>query len=238
MIDRRTVLAGAIISPLLSMSAAAQVPTGLAIGFAPPLNIDLFSVTRTSVAAGSVGVVTLSVTRRYRFARNGRGYTLTSEIADMSDDAPPELSHRLRANLTPLSGMQLGFLLTDHGALFALSDETSAMLALQNSVATTVDGGPSSPMLQSIAAMTPEQQHALLFNEARDLTRFAGQQVQNAVLMNDMAVIEQPESENSPLRLRARVHAVSGLSWLIDRTADPAHIPHHGVVATRMELRA
>lgn len=236
MMDRRTVLAGVLACPLLSGSAAAQTPTNISIGFAPPLDVDLYSLTKTSVATGRAGVVSLSVTRRYRFARNGSGYFLTSAIENMTDDAPPELSRQLRANLAPLQGMHLGFFLADHGAMVALSDETQATLALQNATYATANGAPATPMLQSIAAMTPEQQRGLLYNEVRDLTRFAGQMVSGAAMDGDMAVIHEAGSTGSALLLSARVHAVSGISWLVERIADPTHKPRHGVIAVRMEL--
>lgn len=236
MMDRRTVLAGVIACPLIASRSAAQAPSNIIIGFAPPLGMDLYSVTKTTVATARAGLVSLSVTRRYRFSRNGRGYALTSVLESMSDDAPPDLSRNLRANLAPLQGMALGFVVSEQGALVALSDDFLGMSAVERSVTTTLTDAPPSPLLQSIAAMTPEQQRGLLFNEVRDLTRFAGQRVRGAVLDGDMVMIQAARTGEHDLPLSARVHVDSGISWLVERTADAAQRPRRGVVASRMEL--
>lgn len=90
----------------------------------------------------------------------------------------------------------------------------------------------------TIAIMAPEDQRALLFKEAQDLTRFAGQRVAGVALADDIVAIGQAVTDGQSLRLTARVHAVSGLSWMVERSAPQTPLPSHGVVSMRMALQA
>lgn len=240
--ERRTFAKGMAILPfgLWSVSALTNVEvTAHDIGFAPPLNGPLTSITQTEMRSAKADDLFLRVMRRFYFERLGRGFRMTSTMVSIDDTAPPRLSAMVRAGVEPLRGLTIGFIVDANGHIMTVEDLAGTWARVKAAIDALLSvadaGSGETPLLKVVAGLGESDQRALLINEVRDVLRYAGRKaVSGSPAAHDMMSIL--ENHGDGWQTRALVNPLSGISWQLDKQFVGAKPPRRGIVGSMMRL--